>query len=239
MDKQFRRMVIGAHYLIAMASVFTISSRILSPDDSYASTKILLGVYAMGILVLIVEYRIRKNEIDRSLYTAIDVKKRYARSIDEEVRLPLSMALLDVRVLKDRLQGTDADTIGVLDDLQGNFTTVSNIAGAFLQLDVLDLMDQRSLAALPRKEMVPAVAFFQECVAQSSHQATKKKITLTFRTDQLKKIGLPEDNTGPNVISAVLSDVKDVKDASLTRWNYKVCDEVTITFLTAIILPYN
>ena len=50
---------------------------------------------------------------------------RYARFLERELRAPLSMALLGVRLLKDRLKDTDNEMTSTLNDMLSSYVMVS------------------------------------------------------------------------------------------------------------------
>ena len=158
-EKNFRILVIGAHLTIFMMSLLTFVTRLFFVPDQHAHAKSRYAVFGTGLLVFMVESRLRKNEINRALYAAIDVKKRfvcsiydtypfslylrliitsipsliistpshyrYAQFLERELRAPLSMALLGVRLLKDRLTNTDEEMTSTLNDMLSSYVMVS------------------------------------------------------------------------------------------------------------------
>ena len=169
-EKNFRMLVIGAHLTIFVMSLLTFATRMTFTPDQNAHAESRYGVFGTGLLVFMVESRLRKNEVNRALYAAIEVKKRfacsshdtvffssyviflivsisthylnlftspipllpsspyrYARFLERELRAPLSMALLGVRLLKDRLKHTDEEMANTLNDMLSSYVMVSEV----------------------------------------------------------------------------------------------------------------
>ena len=105
MEKQVRNSILIAHviaafigliYHIVAASHSSSGAPIIS-DDPQAILKYRIVCLIIAAIVFVTEFRCRKNEVTRSLYEAIEVKKKYIHYLTGEIKAPLNVAFLGIR----------------------------------------------------------------------------------------------------------------------------------------------
>ena len=105
MELQLRQSIILAHVVAAFIGVIyhvvaAIPSKSGAPmlsDDPQAILKYRIICLIMAVIVFVTEFRCRKNEVTRSLYEAIEVKKKYIHYVNAEIKAPLNVAFLGIR----------------------------------------------------------------------------------------------------------------------------------------------
>ena len=202
MDKKFRGAVIGAHITIFLLELCTFLSRIIFVPERNAHAKTRFGTFSIALLVFVVESRIRVNEINRSLYAAIDTRKQYARYVEGELRSPLSIGLLSVRFVMGRLtsvmKDTEEDIMAYMNDIVAAFVAVSNTIGGFLQLENLNLMESDGQTQLPTKQMTSIVLFLRKCFEVFLYDASKQGISFKLDLSALQRL-VKEGDEGSSV----------------------------------------
>ena len=105
MELQLRNSILLAHLVAAsigiiyhiVAGIPTKSGAPIISDDPQAILKYRIICLIMAVIVFVTEFRCRKNEVTRSLYEAIEVKKKYVQYVNAEIKAPLNVAFLGIR----------------------------------------------------------------------------------------------------------------------------------------------
>ena len=229
-DKTFRAAVIGMHIFILL--FFGISALLRTRNKLYSSiwhhdhssiAKIMFLNFGCALMVVTLEGRIRKNEVNRSLYAAMDAKKCYARFIEDNVRQPLSVGLLSARVIMDRVNSETDENSSIIKDMVAAFVTVSNALSSFFQMENLSILENASNKLKIVKNLVLIIPFIQECVYMMLIEAARKEITLTIRYDALEL--LHEESDTDRSKQEELG--ADCMNNEAKKWNRDVYDQVT------------
>ena len=105
MELQVRNSVVLAHLVASfigliyhvVAAIPSKSGAPIISDDPQAILKYRVICLIMAAIVFVTEFRCRKNEVTRSLYEAIEVKKKYIQYVNAEIKAPLNVAFLGIR----------------------------------------------------------------------------------------------------------------------------------------------
>ena len=230
-DKSLRTAVIGLHIFILL--FYGISSLLRTRNQLYNSiwhhdhsslAKITLLNFGSALMVVILEGRIRKNEVNRSLYAAIDAKKCYAHFIEEKVRQPLHVGLLSARFIMDRITSENDENSSIIKDMVAAFVTVSNALSSFFQMENLAILENADDKLTIVKNAVLIIPFIQDCMYVMKIEAARKDITLTIRYDVLELLQEESDTLDRSRQHNELG--ADSRNNEVKKWNREVYDQV-------------